>query len=154
MQGIDVVTVPDFQWPASELFEVRTRLFLGSWLENAGAAREWPLHLACIGEPPPSVVVSAARIARGENILPRTHQRLPSLHELFVGRRDERRASQTIALRGEILLYGPEPRVRHRYVSAGGDQDEFIDQLGLVKRRLDGDSSSKGVADQDRRARS
>jgi len=61
MQGIDVVTVPDFQGPASELFEVRTRLFLGSWLENAGAAREWPLHLACIGEPPPSVRELAER---------------------------------------------------------------------------------------------
>ena len=55
MRGADVVTVPDFQGANPALFEARTLLFLGSWLENAGSAREWPLHLACIGEPPESV---------------------------------------------------------------------------------------------------
>jgi hypothetical protein len=55
MRGADIVTVPDFQGSNSALFEARTLLFLGSWLENAGSSSDWPLHLACIGEPPESV---------------------------------------------------------------------------------------------------
>ena len=55
----DVVVVPDFQGSDPALFEARTLLFLGSWLEHAGAARDWPLHLACIGEPPARVVRAA-----------------------------------------------------------------------------------------------
>ncbi len=51
-----MVAVPDFSTPArSVVFEARTLFFLASWLENAGAARALPLHLACIGEPPSSV---------------------------------------------------------------------------------------------------
>ena len=60
--GFDVVVVPDFRSPARRtLFEVRTLFFLGSWLENAGRARSFPLHLVCIGEPPPSVRRMASR---------------------------------------------------------------------------------------------
>ena len=53
----DVVVVPDFSSPTgARVFEARTLFFLGSWLENAGeAARRFPLHLVCIGEPPASV---------------------------------------------------------------------------------------------------
>lgn len=49
--------VPDFSSRAGRaVFEARTLFFLGSWLENAGAAaRRFPLHLVCIGEPPESV---------------------------------------------------------------------------------------------------
>lgn len=61
MNAIDVVVVPDFRGSAARLFEARTLLFLGSWLEHAGASRGWPLHLACIGEPPPSVRALAER---------------------------------------------------------------------------------------------
>jgi hypothetical protein len=61
MRGADVVTVPDFQGSNSVLFEARTLLFLGSWLENAGSSRDWPVHLACIGEPPASVGALAER---------------------------------------------------------------------------------------------
>ena len=56
----DVITVPDFSANAA-VFEARTLVFLASWLENAGAAREFPLHLACIGKPPASVRRLAAR---------------------------------------------------------------------------------------------
>lgn len=55
MNAIDVVVVPDFAGPAAKLFEARSLLFLGSWLERAGPSREWPLHFVCIGEPPESV---------------------------------------------------------------------------------------------------
>jgi hypothetical protein len=52
---IDVVTVPDFSGQAARTFEARTLLFLASWMANAGKARSWPLHLACIGQPPAAV---------------------------------------------------------------------------------------------------
>lgn len=53
--GIDVVVVPDFSGDKCATFEARTLFFLASWIENAGRARHFPLHLACIGEPPFSV---------------------------------------------------------------------------------------------------
>lgn len=39
----------------ARVYEARTLLFLASWIENAGSARDFPLHVACIGEPPASV---------------------------------------------------------------------------------------------------
>jgi hypothetical protein len=53
--SLDVVIVPDFLGEQAHVFEARTLLFLASWIENAGAARDFPLHVACIGEPPASV---------------------------------------------------------------------------------------------------
>ncbi len=52
---LDIVVVPDFAGSLARVFEERTLLFLASWLEHAGRARRFPLHLACIGPPPPSV---------------------------------------------------------------------------------------------------
>ncbi len=57
----DVVIVPDFSGRAALLFEARTLFFLASWSEHAGAARSFPLHVACIGEPPASVRDAAVR---------------------------------------------------------------------------------------------
>lgn len=55
-RGFDTVCVPDFENPAASLsFEWRTLFFLASWIEHAGAARAFPVHLACIGKPPRSV---------------------------------------------------------------------------------------------------
>jgi hypothetical protein len=51
----DVVVVSDFSGPSVFTFQVQTSFFLASWLENAGRARHFPLHLVCIGEPPQSV---------------------------------------------------------------------------------------------------
>jgi hypothetical protein len=51
----DVVIVPDFSGTGARAYEARTLLFLASWIENAGRAREFPLHVACIGRPPASV---------------------------------------------------------------------------------------------------
>ena len=61
MSGIDVVVCPDFAGPLSRVFEARTLLFLGSWLEHDGASRSWPLHVVCTGEPPASVRELAER---------------------------------------------------------------------------------------------
>lgn len=57
----DVITVPDFSASGRAVFEARTLVFLASWLENAGASRHFPLHLACIHEPPKSVRLLAER---------------------------------------------------------------------------------------------
>jgi hypothetical protein len=51
----DVVTVADFEAGVGPRFEVLTLLFLGAWMQHTGASRAWPLHLACIGDPPSSV---------------------------------------------------------------------------------------------------
>lgn len=58
---LDVVIVPDFTEQQRGRFEARTLFFLAAWLEYGGRARSFPLHLACIGDPPPSVAWLAAR---------------------------------------------------------------------------------------------
>jgi hypothetical protein len=60
---VDVVTVPDFSGKAWRKFEGRTLYFLTSWLGNARSAQA-SVHLACIGEPPRSVVELADGVAR------------------------------------------------------------------------------------------
>ncbi|MGI9178860.1 MAG: hypothetical protein ACR2IT_13515 [Pirellulales bacterium] len=55
LRPFDVITVPDFSEGASAVFEARTLVFLATWLEHAGTSRRFPLHLACIGDPPPSI---------------------------------------------------------------------------------------------------
>jgi hypothetical protein len=55
IRPFDVITVPDFSEGASAVFEARTLVFLATWLEHAGTSGGFPLHLACIGDPPPSV---------------------------------------------------------------------------------------------------
>lgn len=54
-EPFDVVIVPDFSGPQAGIFEQRTLLFLASWIVNAGNAVNFPLHVACIGEPPSTV---------------------------------------------------------------------------------------------------
>jgi hypothetical protein len=58
--SFDVVVVPDFAGGATQTFEARTLLFLASWMENAGVARGFPVHVACIGPPPPRIRNMAA----------------------------------------------------------------------------------------------
>jgi hypothetical protein len=70
---LDVVVVPDFDGPRRSTFEAQALLFLASWIENAGAARRFPLHFACIGEPPNSV----ARLADRANAELSVHEALP-----------------------------------------------------------------------------
>ena len=71
--AFDVVIVPDFSGKARVTFEARTLYFLASWLEYAGAAARWPLHVACIGEPPASVRALAARC----NAILSIHEKAP-----------------------------------------------------------------------------
>jgi hypothetical protein len=52
---LDVVLVPDFSGRAAVTFEARLLYFLASWIEYSGVCGKFPLHLACIGEPPRSV---------------------------------------------------------------------------------------------------
>lgn len=61
MQNLfDVVVVPDFSGQSAAVFEARTLFFLASWIEYSNAP-DFPLHLACIGEPPRSVQKLAAQ---------------------------------------------------------------------------------------------
>jgi len=71
MSAFDVVIVPDFSGTARVTFEARTLYFLASWLEYAGASRRWPLHLACIGEPPSAVRRLAERASAIISVHPR-----------------------------------------------------------------------------------
>lgn len=68
--NLQVVTVPDFDGPRRLEFEWRSLLFLASWLEYAGDARRFPLHLACIGEPPASVKTLCARCDASYSVHP------------------------------------------------------------------------------------
>ena|SRR5258708_15894068 len=51
----EIESVPDFSGPHPAVFEARSLLFLAAFCEYGGAARHFPLHLACIGEPPKTV---------------------------------------------------------------------------------------------------
>jgi hypothetical protein len=59
--AFEVVIVPDFVAKGTVSFEARTLFFLASWLECVRPAKNLSLHVACIGEPPPSVVWLAER---------------------------------------------------------------------------------------------
>ena len=106
MPGADVVTVPDFSGPAAELFEARTLLFLGSWLDCAGAARDWPLHLACVGEPPPRVRALAekagARVTLHE---PVEGGRVPTYNKLR-GFEVERASERLLLVDTDVIFLG------------------------------------------------
>lgn len=77
----DVITVPDFSGRDNTVFEARTLVFLASWLENAATSEAYPLHLACIGAPPPSVRRLAARCHARITI----HEPLRLRHDHHVG---------------------------------------------------------------------
>jgi hypothetical protein len=51
---VDIVTVPDFLGPKAHVQTAQTLLFLASWIEHRGAC-QFPLHVACIGDPPECV---------------------------------------------------------------------------------------------------
>lgn len=55
-KAFDIVIAPDFTTDTHIVYEIRTLFFLASLLEFGGKSRHFPLHIACIGEPPASVV--------------------------------------------------------------------------------------------------
>ncbi|MDI6772681.1 MAG: hypothetical protein QME77_08850 [bacterium] len=73
---MDVVTVADFAGPAAKRFELRALLFLGAWMRHQGTSRSWPLHLACIGNPP----VSVRRLAALAGASVTVHEPAPPPH--------------------------------------------------------------------------
>ncbi len=81
MRPFDVITVPDFSTGGTAVFEARTLVFLASWAERAGPSREFPLHVACIGEPPPSVRRLAGRVGASVTV----HEPLPLRPDHHVG---------------------------------------------------------------------
>jgi hypothetical protein len=68
---LDVATVVDFRGENAAIYEGQALLFLASWQHNAGSSRLFPLHLACIGEPPQSVRRLAGQVgAHLHDVLP------------------------------------------------------------------------------------
>lgn len=82
MQAIDVVIVPDFAGKGARVFEARMLLFLGSWLEYAGASKSWPLHVACVGEPPKNVRALADKCGASVTV----HENLNTPDNLFLNK--------------------------------------------------------------------
>jgi hypothetical protein len=110
MRGADVVTVPDFQGANPALFEARTLLFLGFWLENAGSSRDWPLHLACIGEPPESVRRLAERCEAIVSVHPPTADGKAPTRNKLRGFEVKPRTDRLLLLDVDVLLLGdPAP---------------------------------------------
>lgn len=71
MTGVaDVVVVADFETASSPRFELHSFLFLAAWMTHQGASRAWPLHFACIGEPPRSVRLLADRAGASITVHP------------------------------------------------------------------------------------
>lgn len=81
LRPFDVITVPDFTSGSGAVFEARTLVFLASWIERAGTARNFPLHLACIGQPPASVRRLAGRCGASITV----HEPLQLRHDHPVG---------------------------------------------------------------------
>jgi len=65
---LDVVTVPEFSGQARHRFEAQSLFFLASWIECSGRAAGFPLHLACIGQPPASVTKLAERLGWAQRV--------------------------------------------------------------------------------------
>lgn len=100
----DVVTVPDFAGPAAPRFEALALLFLAAWAAHGGRSRLWPLHLACIGEPPPSV----RRLAERTGARITVHAPLP----LLPGRTSNKlRGFEVTAATGRVLLLDTDTMV-------------------------------------------
>jgi len=59
MDVIDVVTVVDFRGENAAIYEGQALLLLASFMQHAGRSRTFPFYLACIGEPPISVMTLA-----------------------------------------------------------------------------------------------
>lgn len=68
--GADVVVVADFEGASAPRFELHCLLFLAAWMAHRGDSRDWPLHLACVGEPPRSVRLLADRVGASITVHP------------------------------------------------------------------------------------
>ena len=109
--SLDVVTVPDFEGPRRDRFELRALFFLGCWMEFAGAARSFPLHLTCIGEPPASVHWLAARLGvRIDVLAPLAHDGWRGLNKLR-GLERASGASQRLLLDTDVLVLSDFSRI-------------------------------------------
>jgi hypothetical protein len=106
VQQFDIVTVPDFSGPKSHFFAARTLLFLASWLEHAGPAAGFPLHIACIGEPPPVVRKMAERAGALVSVhTPLTIDERGACNKLR-GLEVEAKTGQLLLLDTDMLIFG------------------------------------------------
>ncbi|MDQ7857886.1 MAG: hypothetical protein QN174_04195 [Armatimonadota bacterium] len=101
---VDVIIVPDFSAGAVERFEVRTLLFLGSWLRHGGASRAWPLHVACIGAPPASVRRLAERAGASVTAHAPMPEAMPRTANKLRGLEVRPRADRFLLLDADVLV--------------------------------------------------
>ncbi len=100
----DVVTVPDFV-AQPELFELRSLLFLGSWRRNAGS--EFPLHLACIGEPPGRVRALAEQCHARISVFPAVNAEQSGFSNKLRGLEVESATGRILLLDTDIFVLHP-----------------------------------------------
>lgn len=104
MLHFDVVTVPDFSGAAAARFELLTLFFLAAWQENGGAAKRYPLHLACIGQPPRRVQSLAAQVGAQISCHQPIGQGLPPTANKLRGLEVPAQGSQRLLLDSDFLI--------------------------------------------------
>lgn len=136
--AFDTVIVPDFR-DASRTgrFEPQTLLFLASWIEHAGEARHWPVHVACIGEPP----VSVRRLAEKAGALVTVHEskedQLGRFGNKICAWDVDARTSQLLYLDADMVCLSP-PTALARFVGKAGGSPAGLPRVPEVYwRRID-----------------
>ncbi|MEO1129670.1 MAG: hypothetical protein AAFX05_08205 [Planctomycetota bacterium] len=147
----DTAIVPDFSSPERTLrFEGQTLFFLASWHEHAGAARSWPVHLACVGEPPASIRALAEKVGARITVHGGHESKLGRLGNKLCAWDVETETDQLLFLDSDTLCFGDPSEILRPYVGAAAgapaglprvlwEQWERIDAaLGLPepKRRM------------------
>ncbi len=106
----DVVVVPDFSGPRAAAFAARTLFFLASWLTGAGSRKkrdEFPLHVACIGEPPGSVQRLGERAGAAFHVFPPLVLDARGTTNKLRGLEIVPRTGRTLLLDADVLVLGP-----------------------------------------------
>ena len=103
---IDVIVVPDFSSWDVPVFTARTLFFLGSWLEHPGKSRNWPLHVACVGDPPPCVRELAAQCGASLTVHPNPNTPKNIFLNKFMGFKIRPKTKSFFLIDVDILING------------------------------------------------
>jgi len=119
--AFDTVIVPDFRSPQRiGRFEPQTLLFLASWMEHAGEARHWPVHLACIDQPPESVRALAEPCGATISVHESLEQELGRFSNKLRAWDVKLQTDQLLYLDADMLCLGPPIELANRAGSLAG----------------------------------